>query len=266
MDTTHRERWLAARQLRGLDPATAGFGESGLLAMLGEPGVFVTILPADPLRPALDFSDEQLTAQVLPERLVGQTAYGVSFLNQITSTADALVRYYAGGEGAWRAFSAIRRDGGAEVGFDAYVTRYEQGGLANPTGSVIYRLFVLVHAVRMAIDTQARLVQLLPTLGFEADEFAPYELDVVMPGAGGGILAGFTDGWEEPGGFSNVCRCLERNPAVRLEVAHWPLDEGGQQELLEAAANRIGDAFGDRLGRHLARQGPAIGTTPSNYA
>ena len=77
VDARQRERWQAARQLCGLEPTTADFGKAGLMARLGQPGVLVTVLPTDPLRPALSFADAALAANILPERAAGYTANAV---------------------------------------------------------------------------------------------------------------------------------------------------------------------------------------------
>jgi len=238
------------------------------MTRLDQPGVVVTVLPTDPLRPALSFADAALAANILPERTSGYTANVVNPIGEVTSTSEALVRYSTNANGTWRAFAAIKRDGGTQIGFDAHSARHERQAPDGTPRPPVYYLFVLVHAARIAIDAQAKLAEWMPRAGFEPDEFAPYELVVTIPGAGGGILGGFPPGWREPSRSfdDDLCRCFEQDPVLRLEVENWPLDQGTRQHLLEAVADRIGDAFGDRRQCHLAREGPAAGTTPVDYA
>lgn len=219
------------------------------MANLDEPRLLVTTLPADPLGSTLDFDDEALAGHVLAQAFTGRTANGVGNLPYVVTTSDSLVRHARGGQvgSRWRAFVGLRRNGGVDVGVGAVLCHgyREQSDLAGVSG---YRLFILVHAARVAIETQGRLIE---RTGTEAD--SPVELIVAVPGAQGAVLCGLADGWEEPEHDFDPLRCLEPDLLIRTEVETWPLAPAAREELLLKVSGRICEAFGDPAPRFLPR-------------
>jgi hypothetical protein len=166
------------------------------MAHLDQPLLLVTVLPSDPLAQPLDFDDEALAAVVLPQRFTGLTANAVSMLNGVTSASEALTRFAIGGSGElWRAYVAIRREGAVEVGIGS-TARYELRAPGRDVPGVAYRLFVLVHAVRVAVEAQARLLERVDQTAGSA--FEPFEIDVALPDAQGSLIGGLAEGWEDP--------------------------------------------------------------------
>lgn len=263
MNGEQRDRWQSAREARALVPGRDGFASAGLMGQLDEPVLFVTTLPGEPRRPLLAFDDDELINSVLPANSRGLMAPGLSMLHLVTSTSDALVRFANSGAygSPWRGFIALRRDGGVELGFGSVVRR-RFGQESTLAGVMAYRLFVLTHAIRLVVESQARLVARIGD-----DQLAPYEVNVALPGAGGALLDGFADGWRRAEhDFDLDATCLEENPLVRAEVEQWPMDVDGQEALIVNVARRVCDAFGVREPRFLARRGPHEGRLSPEYA
>lgn len=258
-----RKVWQDERERRGLVPGHSDFGRLGLMTRLDVPCALVTTLPADPLRPGLDFDDSGLGTFVLTQRFTGLTANCLSMLDRLSSTSASLVRYSDDRtpEGRWRSFVGLRRDGGVDVGIGS-VARRTHGPDSALAGQSAYMLFVLVQAVRAAVETQTRLADRL-----KLDPSPPMEVDVALPGAEGAYLGGFADGWALPEhGLDEPRQCLEPDPLVRIEVDEWP-DEDHQGELVHRLAQRICDSFGVREPRFLVNQGrPGAGRLLPAYA
>lgn len=58
IDRQQRQDWQDERVRRDLVPGHPDIGRSGPMAYLGVPRLLLTTLPADALRPALDFDDD----------------------------------------------------------------------------------------------------------------------------------------------------------------------------------------------------------------
>lgn len=263
IDREQRQAWQEERARRGLVPGAAEFGRLGLMVRLDDPSVLVKTLPADPLRTFLEFDDEALLGFVLPDRLTGQSMNVLSRLDRVTSTSEALVRYADDRtpSGRWRAFAALRREGGVEVGFGSPARR-RFGQESHLAGRSAYMLFVVAHAIRMAVECQARLIE-----RHHLDQLLPMEVDVALPGAERAILAGFASGWAIPEyDLGEVRECVETGPLVRLEVEEWP-DEVGRADLIKSLAQRVCDSFGVREPRFLVNSGqPGAGQLLPTYA
>lgn len=262
IDRDQRECWLRARDRRGLVAGRPDYGRAGLMARLDEPRLLVTTLPADPLRPSVGFDDHALVSSVLPQQFTGRTANGVSLLAYEASTSAELVRFASRSATGtpWRAFAGVRADGGVDVAMGSVVrTEYQKGtDLAGVAG---YRLFMLVHAARVAIETQARLCGWLGS-----DDLSPFEMIVALPGAGDCVLDGLADGWERPEYAFEVPQCLEQDPLIRIEVESWPEDSAGQETLLVTMADRICASFADRSPRYRPFVNGGPGELSRDYA
>jgi len=161
-------------------------------------------------------------------------------LSEVTTTSNALVRYSPGGDGRWRGFAAVRRDGGVEVAIGSSA-RYQRG-----SGPVVYRLHVLVHVVRVVIETQSRLLDRLAGNGSGDLVAPPFELVVAVAGAQAALLGSLNDGWAEPDQAFDPPQALEQNLLVRVQVQQWPQDDDAREQLLSRATDRLCEAFGHR--------------------
>jgi len=210
----------------------------------------------------VEFDDFEFADVVLPQSFKGQTANGVSMLAYVVSTSDSLVRYARGNtvDSDWRAFVGLRCDGGVDVGIGS-VARFEFGNEAPLSGVGAYRLSVLVHAVRVAISTQARLCAKLGN-----DDLSPFEITVAIPDAKGTVLTAFAEGWGRPEHDFEVPSCLEEDPMGRMEVEAWPIDPGDQEELLFRVASRVCASFDIHEPRFLPRVGGGYGPLSPQYA
>lgn len=176
---------------------------------------------------------------VLPDRLSGLTANAVSALQYFTHGNEAAVRFaWFGNEDAkWRAFAALRQDGGIEAGMGSAARfKFKEGSPLE--GRTACRLFVLVHAVRVVVESQARVLRQRGE-----DDVGPFELIVALPKVGGAVLAGFAEGWSAPEHDFEVRTCLEPDLLLRHEVERWPLDSDDQENLLMGVASRLCRSF-----------------------
>jgi len=262
LDRQQREHWDQERQRRGLVSGRDDFGRTGLMSRLDEPRILVRTLPADCLHPRIDFDDPGL-ARVLPRSFSGRLAQSASDLGNCTSTSDALVHYASidPAGGSWRAFVAVQRAGGVDVGIGSPARELHPKGspFADVTG---YKLFALIHAIRVAIETQARLIEsVIP------DGLGPIEIDVALPDAGGSILTGFAAGWPQPERDydERACWCHEQDVLVRLEVEEWP-PKDETQALLTRTALRVGNSFGLLDARFADVGGHSPGQISPSYA
>lgn len=257
IDRDQRKYWAEERERRGLVQGGGQFTDRGLMALLDEPRVLVTTLAADPLRPAVDLRDDALVAAVLPRAFRGQTANSVSALSHVGRTADTVPRYSDNEDGRWRGFAAVRSDGGVEVG-TGRVACWEYRSESPLAGRLGFKLFFLVHALRTAIATQARLCQQVADLG-------PFELAVAIHILEGSILGGFASGWAPPEHAVPVSTALEAHPIIREEVEPWPADPQDQHDLLVRMAGRICSAFDVAEPRFLPWLGHGVGVLSEDY-
>lgn len=260
IDREQRRHWAEERERRGLMQGGGHFASLGLMANLDESRVLVTALPADPLHPAVDLRDQVLFADVLPRAFVGKTANGVSTLAYEGRTAESVVRYSRLGQDqvGWRAFVAVRSDGGVEVGMGG-VACWEYPSESPLAGRLAFRLFVLVHAARVAIGTQARLCQRVPGLD-------PFELIVGIHAPEGALLSAFAPGWEDPPYSFEVTTTLQAHPLIREEIESWPGNPEGQHDLLVKVSGRICSAFNVAEPRFLPWLGHDVGELSEGYA
>lgn len=129
-------------------------------------------------------------------------------------------------------------------------------------GVLSYHLFVIVHAIRVLVDTLARLLTRMTETGL-----APFEVNLALPGAGGAVLDGFADGWPRLEHQLDVdSACLEQDVHVRMETEDWPSGDEEREALIGQLARRVCDAFGIREARFLAIRGQYEGRLSPEYA
>ena len=223
------ERWADERRRRGLEPGTSGYLAVGRPTLLEDARLVGAVLPPDPLNTSLDF--DSATQDLMRSRLSGTTANAVSLLDAVRITNDAVLRTAYSGESGTRAYIAVTRSGGAEVGFG------ESSAHFSKDGSNLFRLPVLVHAIRVLIETQTAILRHRPASG-------PFEILLTLKGTRDGVLSVVASGWQEPLYCYPVPSCLEPDLLIRLQVDDWPVDSDGELRLIERYADRICNAFG----------------------
>ncbi|MEA3077912.1 MAG: hypothetical protein QOF60_2820 [Actinomycetota bacterium] len=248
--------WAAEREARKLQRGHASFATSGLMTHLDEPRLLAVVLPADPLAVAVDFDDRLLEA--LPQRFIGRTSNGVEVLGSNLVTDDALGRF-ARSERGWRAYVAMRRNGATEVGMGSTI-RYRE---RKDDGPFVYRLYYIVHAVRVIIESQARLLAALRWSGE-----GPFEVVLGIGETGGSQIGGLNDGWSGPESwFDDGPTCLTPDVLVRSEVAVWPMEADGQTALMTSISDRVCNAWGTTQRLFAPPNGrPGAGLLSSGYA
>lgn len=255
LDSRQHDIWTSERARRHLDTDNANFARSGLAARLDDVGVVVAVLPAEPRSTEIDLPDIE---ERIPDRFRGPTGNGVSTLHWTVASADALAKASVRDTG-WRGYAAIHRNGGAETGIGS-PTRYRDEG----SELTMYRLFVLVHAVRITVETQAKVFA--DPAAVPAD-IGPFEILVAVPDAAGSVLGGRADGWEPAERAFSDTRCPDNNLLVRVHVDTWPADPEGQTELVVRLGDRICDAFGHTQRLFAPPKGrPNAGVLDPTYA
>lgn len=259
MMNEQQRTWAAVRAARNLTRGHAQFGVSGLMTHLDDPQLLALILPADPLAPLLEFNDGLFT--VLPERFTGVTANGVQLLGTTFVTDSALGRCSSGGD-AWRAYVALRRDGGVEIGIGS-TARYPLGSRDAPRGFA-FRLCYIVHAIRVAIESQARVL----SLAAGASMGGPFELVVALPDTAAALLGSLADGWQDPSMSSwDSPVCITDDVLVRRQFDEWPMDSDEQLKAITAAGDQVCNAFGTTQRLFAPRDGePGAGRLSPTYA
>jgi len=237
MTIDQQRLWADERASRNLTRGHERFAATGLMQRLDEPRLLVTILPADPAAPTLDLEDDLL--QMVPDRFTGRTANSVGFLGGTAVTDDTVARVAVGGNAGMRAYAAIRRAGAVEVGIGSTI-RYGLGdGNSRRYG---FRLHSIVHAIRVVVESQARLCSyssLAETLR------GPFELIAALPETEGAVLGGLADGWEPPHfGLSDDMACLTSDVLVRMQLDKWPGSREDQETTTVRMADRVCNAFG----------------------
>lgn len=262
IDREQRRYWQEERVRRALVPGVPGFARSGLMAHLDVQGALVTSLPSDPLRPALNLADASHSTAVLPDRLSGLTAHSVSTLQHLAHGNEAAVRFARLGQddATWRAFAALRHDGSIEAGMGS-AARFTFKGTSELAGRTGYRLFALVHALRVVVESQAGLLRLQA-----GDDLGPFELIVAIPDAAGAVLGGFAEGWAGPEHDFEIRTCLEPDLLLRHEVDPWPMDPDDQEELLVKVAARVCRSFSVEVDCFLPRLPAGVGQLSRGYA
>lgn len=230
IDSRQQDIWEAAHQRCHLVPSSTGLATGMPFAshLVDGPGVVVAVLPSEPRSTAVDVSR---LLDWLPNRFTGRTANGVSALPHLW-VADGGGGRVSDHQSPWRGYVAVRRHGGVEVGIGAQSARFEQDG------ATIFRLHVLVHAVRVAVDAQRAV---LDRVSEQVD--GPYEVVIAIPGTGNAGLGARADGWSNDPWNVLDHRCAQDDIAIREQVEEWPVGAASEQ-LVVRIAGRICNAFG----------------------
>jgi hypothetical protein len=252
--------WATERTRRNLTRGHERFAATGLMTCLDEPRLLVTVLAPDPLAPVIDFSEDLL--DLVPERFAGHTANGIGFLGATAVTDDAVARVAEVGD-TWRAYAGIRRTGTVEVGIGS-TTRRQLDSPSEPN-LFAYRLYYIVHAARVAIETQARL---LTTPAWSGHSLSPFELVVALAETAGAFLGGRADGWEEPTKSSwGLSTCITPDILIRTQFDVWPATTGDQLDALVRVGDRVCNAFGTMQRLFAPPNGrPGAGRLSADYA
>ena len=250
--------WAAEREARNLSRGHASFAAAGLMTRLDEARLLAAVLPNDPLAVDIDFDDQLLAA--LPERFRGRTANGIELLGSSLVTDDALGRFARGDRG-WRAYVAVRRHGGIDVGIGSSI-RY-RARRDDEDAPFVYRLHYIVHAVRVIVESEARVL-----LATRRPAEASFEIVLGIAETSGTLLGGLSDGWPDPGSLlDDGPVCLTPDVLVRSRVDGWPMDDAAQTALITSIADRVCNAWGTTERLFAPPNGrPGAGRLSSGYA
>jgi hypothetical protein len=234
MTSDQQTAWQAEREKRGLG-AEGKLAPAGLMTYLDEPLLLVTVIPSDPLATPADFDADLL--EVLPQRFAGQAAQSVGLLGETVVTTSALART-ARGTKRWRAYAAIRRCGAIEVGIGSHA-RYQTRD--SDTEHFAYKLCVVIHAIRVVVESQARLNAKQMA---ESNRLGPFELIVAITKTMGSVLGCRAPGWQDPYWFDDEPTCTSADVRIRMQLEDWPAIPEEQELVLVKAGDRVCNAFG----------------------
>ncbi len=180
-----REIWHEERERLGLVRGRPALGREGVMRVLDGQSVQVTLLPADPLARVTGFDEPLMSA--LPRDFTGLMARRCPAFGTEGLRSDHAMRLTQGDPArGHRAVLAVHRNGGVTVGLSdgEAVVEHDHGGERQR----IYLLFMIVGAVRLALQAQE---QVLGVLGERATApSGPWEISVALPGADGAWLGG----------------------------------------------------------------------------
>lgn len=250
--------WESERVRRNLARGHEGFANTGFMRFLDQPSLLVAAIPAGPLDPFLDFEEGLLHA--VPQSFRGRTSNGVGYLGATVVTDDAIARV-AHGDQTFRAYAAVSRSGAVEVGMGT-VTRFGFGTEEAPR--VAFRLYCIIHAIRVVIESQARLTS---TVSRPGDPLGPFELVVALPNTADAVLGGLAEGWEEPTHTVwDTPACATGDVLVRTQFATWPTSVEEQNSTIARVGDRVCNAFGSLQRLFAPAKGPEAGSLSAKYA
>jgi len=239
-----RDRWRRARPALHLDdPQSASFGLDSLGSRVRDLSVRFVILPSDPELHLVEFDHdlEKWWLSDFPDPIsAGGMRWGTSY--QPTASAALRCDFATGTE--LNHYVGLRRDGGLDMALGRNGgSQYQDIGRLWLT-AIVGRIWC---ACRLYGDIVARI-----------NAQGPYELSVGVIGTSKRLLAGFGEGWAEPGtDWDTPTPSTEENLLLRRELES--VAEDSAQSLAFSFGAEIEDAFGSNSRRFIARLGECSG-------
>jgi hypothetical protein len=240
-----RARWVRHRQPQKLtSEAGDDFACGGLARYADELEMRLVCLPSDPVADVVPLDGQTLEWLKRPR----EAPYGGHsppwWTHRERTTSSALVRYEQPREGdvGWRRYLALHRHGGIEVGSSRLT--YET------SGKRVFRLRLIVAMAWTAAALQTEAIERWQLQ-------APFELTIGLRKTRGAALGHLAEGWQSPGqGFGDEFpTCLEDHVLLRREVDGMIDPQGYAMNL----GDRLEQAFGSTMHRHVARIGEYVG-------
>jgi hypothetical protein len=236
-----RARWWRYRTGQHLMlEAGEHFALGGLARYADDPDLRLVFLPSDPDGDPVPLGSETLDWLKEPR----PTPYGGQpprWGQRTRATSSALVIYEQYRDDAgWGQYLALHRHGGVEL---------THGNLAYPVRGT--RVFALRHIVGLTWIAAALQSEVAERWHVNP----PFELTIALRHANAAVLGSFAEGWREPqAAFGDSATCIEDHILLR-----WELDELDAEVLALAVGDRLEQAFGSTLRRHLANRGDYVG-------
>jgi hypothetical protein len=236
-----RARWWRYRTGQRLTiEAGEDFALGGLARYADDPDLRLVFLPSDPDGDPVPLGSETLDWLKEPR----PTPYGGrpprwGHRNRATSSALVIYEQYRDDAG-WGQYLALHRHGGVEL---------THGNLAYPVRATrVFALRQIVGLTWIAAALQSKLAERWHVT-------PPFELTVALRNANAAVLGSFAEGWPEPETvFWDSATCIEDHVLLR-----WELDRVDAEVLALAVGDRLEQAFGSTLRRHLANRGDYAG-------
>jgi hypothetical protein len=143
-----------------------------------------------------------------------------------------------------------------DAGWGQYLALHRHGGVELTHGNLAYPVRgTRVFALRQIVG----LTWIAAPLQYEVAERwhinPPFELTVALRNANTAVLGSFAEGWREPEtAFGDSATCIEDHVLLR-----WELDGVDAEVLALSVGDRLEQAFGSTLRRHLANRGDCAG-------
>jgi hypothetical protein len=239
-----RERWVTARAREGLvDTSAADFAGGGLARLLPDRSPRLLILPVDPERHLVEF-DEDFWAWWMSDEDDPATGRQTSWGSRKRPSAFTAVIGVDHGQGKWSRYIALHHSGALELGFgrDGAFEREDR------------RFFFLSPIVARSWSALSRYARVIERFSLEP----PYEVTLALPSTEGALLAGFAEGWAEPGSFEYTTDPgPEGSVLIRRELDAWP-DGPGVKDVSFSLGAQIEDTWGVPQRRFLANRGEYV--------
>jgi hypothetical protein len=237
-------RWRAPQRL--VDAEASDFGVGGLARLIPDRTSRLLILPGDPEKHVVDLDDALWTwwgSDFEDPPTGAQTGWGHTKL----PTVAAAVFGDGYGDSDWSRYIALHRNAGVEVGLgrDGSFPRDEQ------------RLFLLTPIVARCWAAFVRYSEVVERFGLEE----PFEVSLALCATKNAYLAGFAEGWADPGSIEYMTRpCPEEHLLLQRELNAWPADSQEAMALAFSLGAQIEDAWGTSQRRFLAYRGDYEGS------
>jgi hypothetical protein len=251
-DDVMRLRWEREQALLGLAPDTPDeeLAVGGMAALAIPPTVRICVLPGDPDALAVPPQDP---ATAIPQLITVPCGRQLPPHAIVRGTSSGYVAVsYAGEDGLWRSFTAVRWHGGVDFFLG------DQGGREWDIPAAAFRRRVVYLQIAVcwawaAFDLQREMVERFTVGG-------PFRAIVAVAHTAGASLGTFGAGWAEPGstGFWDQPTAVDQHVLLLEDLAEWP-DAAGVEGLALRFGARLDLAFGGPGGRHLDRTGPDEG-------
>jgi len=215
-DNVMRLRWEREQTLLGLAPGTPDeeLAVGGLAALAIPPTVRICVLPGDPDAVAVPPQDP---ATVIPQLITVPCGRQLPRHAMVRGTSSGYVGVsYAGEDGLWRCFAAVRWHGGVDFFLG------DQGGREWDIPAAAFRRRVVYLQIAVcwawaAFDLQREMVERFTAGG-------PFRAIVAVAHTSGASLGTFGAGCAEPGrtGFWDQPTAVDQHVLLLEDLAEWP--------------------------------------------
>jgi hypothetical protein len=231
-----RARWLRARsEHRLVEPTALDFATGGTGKYVENLGLRILVQPADPHAHIVDFDPD------FWEWFEMQASAGLwlnIFGGDVRPTAYAACIANASGDGSWRAYLAMLRNGAVDAAVGERYVMYERRENAK-----VFKLTTVFGYILGALRFATTVAERYPACP------GPWEVSVALPRTAGSYLSHFAEGWRQLEDYFDAPRCLE--PGLLFHRETETLDSTVITELVTSLGAQLENAWQSKRLRFL---------------